>query len=173
MTSQNPSLGRRLMVAAGVFIAAALIVAAVMIAFVLHRFVQGQIDQRLDAQIVFLSSMLAVDRAGKVTLAGDADGPAGTGPFPGRTTCCGPDHSMEPTSTRRISAAGLCRLRLRLHRTAKTRHRAIARFRRTAWVLSTKGSTTVSRTSPCGVSPSGSWLPRREPPSLDRSRKRC
>jgi signal transduction histidine kinase len=75
MTSQNPSLGRRLMVAAGVFIAAALIVAAVMIAFVLHRFVQGQIDQRLDAQIVFLSSMLAVDRAGKVTLAGDADGP--------------------------------------------------------------------------------------------------
>ena len=75
MTSQNPSLGRRLMVAAGVFIAAALIVAAVMIAFVLHRFVQGQIDQRLDAQIVFLSSMLAVDRAGHVTLAGDANGP--------------------------------------------------------------------------------------------------
>jgi len=63
------------MVAAGVFITVALVVAAVMIAFVLHRFVQGQIDQRLDAQIVFLSSMLAVDHAGHVTLAGDADGP--------------------------------------------------------------------------------------------------
>lgn len=63
------------MAAAGVFIAAALIIAAVMIAFVLHRFVQGQIDQRLDAQIVFLSSMLAVDHAGRVTLAGDANGP--------------------------------------------------------------------------------------------------
>lgn len=75
MTSQNTSLSGRLMVAAAVFITAALIVAAVMIAFVLHRFVQGQIDQRLDAQIVFLSSMLAVDRAGHVTLAGDANGP--------------------------------------------------------------------------------------------------
>lgn len=63
------------MVAAAVFITAALIVAAIMIAFVLHRFVQGQIDQRLDAQIVFLSSMLTVDHAGHVTLAGDADGP--------------------------------------------------------------------------------------------------
>lgn len=75
MTSQNTSLSGRLMVAAAVFITAALIVAAVMIAFVLHRFVQGQIDQRLDAQIVFLSSMLAVDHAGHVTLAGDANGP--------------------------------------------------------------------------------------------------
>lgn len=63
------------MVAAGVFITAALVVAAIMIAFVLHRFIQGQIDQRLDAQIVFLSSMLAADDAGRLTLAGDADGP--------------------------------------------------------------------------------------------------
>lgn len=75
MTSPNTSLSGRLMVAAAVFITAALIVAAVMIAFVLHRFVQSQIDQRLDAQIVFLSSMLAVDHAGHVTLAGDANGP--------------------------------------------------------------------------------------------------
>ncbi len=75
MTSQNTSLSARLMVAAGVFITAALIVAAIMIAFVLHRFVQGQIDQRLDAQILFLSSMLTTDHAGNVRLAGDVDGP--------------------------------------------------------------------------------------------------
>ena len=36
------------------------------IGFVLHRFVQGQIDQRLDTQIVFLSSMLRADGDGTI-----------------------------------------------------------------------------------------------------------
>jgi signal transduction histidine kinase len=99
MTARNTSLSGRLMVAAGVFITAALIVAAVMIAFVLHRFVQGQIDQRLDAQIVFLSSMLAADDAGHLTLAGDADGP----PFDRRRlgwywTISGPDNVLRSRS---------------------------------------------------------------------------
>ena len=49
MTATHASLSRRLMIAAGIFISAALIIAAVLISFVLHRFVQGQIDQRLDA----------------------------------------------------------------------------------------------------------------------------
>jgi signal transduction histidine kinase len=75
MMGRNASLGRRLMIGAGVFIAAALVVAAVLIAFVLHRFVQGQIDQRLDAQILFLSSMLDADAGGNLRLAGSADGP--------------------------------------------------------------------------------------------------
>ncbi|WP_338697652.1 sensor histidine kinase [Bradyrhizobium sp. 26S5] len=75
MMSQSTSLGRRLMIGAGVFITAALVVAAVLISFVLHRFVQGQIDQRLDAQIQFLSSMLDVDGSGTLRLAGSADGP--------------------------------------------------------------------------------------------------
>jgi signal transduction histidine kinase len=75
MMSRNASLGRRLMIGAGVFITAALVVAAVLIAFVLHRFVQGQIDQRLDAQILFLSSMLDADGGGNLRLAGSADGP--------------------------------------------------------------------------------------------------
>lgn len=73
--SRNASLGRRLMIGAGVFIAAALIVAAVLIAFVLHRFVQGQIDQRLDAQIFFLSSQFETDGRGNLRLVGAADGP--------------------------------------------------------------------------------------------------
>jgi signal transduction histidine kinase len=75
MMSRNASLSRRLMIGAGVFITAALVVAAVLIAFVLHRFVQGQIDQRLDAQILFLSSMLDADAGGNLHLAGSADGP--------------------------------------------------------------------------------------------------
>ncbi len=75
MKLKGASLGRRLMIAAGAFISVALIVAAVLISFVLHRFVQGQIDQRLDAQILFLSSMLSLDRDGTLKLAGTADGP--------------------------------------------------------------------------------------------------
>jgi signal transduction histidine kinase len=75
MMWRDASLSRRLLTAAGGFIAVALIAATVLISFVLHRFIQGQIDQRLDTQIVFLSSMLRVDGGGRITLAGNADGP--------------------------------------------------------------------------------------------------
>jgi hypothetical protein len=73
--SREASLSRRLLIAASGFIALALVVAAVLIGFVLHRFVQGQIDQRLDTQIVFLSSMLRADANGRISLTGNADGP--------------------------------------------------------------------------------------------------
>lgn len=73
--SGEASLGRRLLTAAAIFIAAALIAATVLIGFVLHRFVQRQIDERLDTQIVFLASMLRVTADGKLSLAGNADGP--------------------------------------------------------------------------------------------------
>lgn len=63
------------MAAAGVLIAAAILVAAIVIFFALHRFVQGQIDQRLDTHILFLSSMLTRDQDGKLKLTGTADGP--------------------------------------------------------------------------------------------------
>jgi hypothetical protein len=69
------SLNRRLLVAAAVFIALELFAAAIVIGFVLHRFIQGQIDQRLDTQIVFLSSMITTGDDGVITLAGNADGP--------------------------------------------------------------------------------------------------
>jgi signal transduction histidine kinase len=75
---QTTSLSRRLLLAASVFIGGALIIAGVVLFFVLHRFVQGQIDQRLDTQIAFLSSMLG-SQNGVLTLAGNADGP----PFDG------------------------------------------------------------------------------------------
>ena len=69
------SLSRRLILGAGVFITAALVVAGVVILFALHRFVQGQIDQRLDSQILFLSSTLQMNNDGTIALTGAADGP--------------------------------------------------------------------------------------------------
>lgn len=75
MRAANASLNRRLFTGAAIFIAAALLIAAVVIGFVLHRFIQGQIDQRLDTQLVFLSSMLTAAPDGTITLAGNADGP--------------------------------------------------------------------------------------------------
>jgi hypothetical protein len=79
---RDASLGRRLLVGAAVLIAGALVVAAIVIGFILHQFVQGQIDQRLDTEIVILASMLRADAGEALSLAGSADGP----PFdrPGR-----------------------------------------------------------------------------------------
>ena len=74
MMAREASLGRRLLLAAAAFIAIALVVAAIVIGFVLHRFVQGQIDQRLDTQIVFLTSLLRAEN-GRIRLDGNADGP--------------------------------------------------------------------------------------------------
>src|SRR5665213_1866785 len=75
MKTKQASLSRRLLTGAAIFIALALIIAAIVIGFVLHRFVQGQIDQRLDTQIVFLSSMVNSGDDGIVALEGNADGP--------------------------------------------------------------------------------------------------
>jgi signal transduction histidine kinase len=72
---RDASLSRRLLVGAAALIAAALVIAAIVIGFVLHRFVQGQIDRRLDTEIVFLASMLRADPGGTLSLAGSADGP--------------------------------------------------------------------------------------------------
>lgn len=72
--ARDASLSRRLVFAAAAFIAIALVVAAIVIGFVLHRFIQGQIDQRLDTQIVFLTSLLRAD-GNQLRLAGNADGP--------------------------------------------------------------------------------------------------
>jgi len=71
----HASLSRRLLVGAAVLISLALVVAAIVIGFVLHRFVQAQIDQRLDTQVVFLSSMLTAGDDGVIALTGNADGP--------------------------------------------------------------------------------------------------
>ncbi len=76
------SLAGRLLAVAALSITAAVLVAGIVIGFLLHHILQRTIDERLDSQIVFLSSMLQVDGAGRLSLAGSADGP----PFdlPGR-----------------------------------------------------------------------------------------
>lgn len=80
--ARGASLSRRLLLGAGVFIALAMIVATVAIGFVLRHFVQSQIDQRLDTQIIFLSSVVTVTPDGRIAISGATDGP----PFdrPGR-----------------------------------------------------------------------------------------
>jgi signal transduction histidine kinase len=75
MKVANASLNRRLIAGAAIFITLALLIAAIVIGFVLHRFIQGQIDQRLDTQLVFLSSMLTANGDDTIALAGNADGP--------------------------------------------------------------------------------------------------
>lgn len=80
--ARGASLSRRLLLGAGVFIALAMIVATVAIGFVLRHFVQSQIDQRLDTQIIFLSSLVTASPDGRIAVSGATDGP----PFdrPGR-----------------------------------------------------------------------------------------
>jgi signal transduction histidine kinase len=72
---RQASLNRRLLVGAAGFIAVALVLATLVIGFVLHRFIMGQIDQRLDTQIVFLASRLTIGQDDAVALEGDANGP--------------------------------------------------------------------------------------------------
>jgi signal transduction histidine kinase len=72
---RHASLSRRLLLAAMAFIAVAIVAAAIAVGFALHRFVQGQIDQRLDTQVTFLSSLLRAGDDGRLSLMGSADGP--------------------------------------------------------------------------------------------------
>jgi len=69
------SLQRRLLVAALVLITAALVVAGVAIGLVLHRFVRGQLDSRLDSQLVALAAGLERGPDGTLHLTRDFDGP--------------------------------------------------------------------------------------------------
>ena len=69
------SLTRRLSLGAAAFIAVAMLLSTIAIGFVLHRFIQGQIDQRLDSHVVFLNSLLREASDGTISLAGDANGP--------------------------------------------------------------------------------------------------
>lgn len=69
------SLQRRLILAAAVCISLALAGAAVSIGFVLHRFVRGQLDGRLDARITALASEVRTGPDGNVSVRTDRDGP--------------------------------------------------------------------------------------------------
>ena len=145
---RNASLSRRLLVAAAAFIAIALVVAAIAIGFVLDRFVQGQIDQRLDTQIVFLSSLLRADRTDASRLAGNADGPPFERPRRGwYWQVTGPENALRSRVARHgRSDAPETRPRHRSSTTIASRgpmdrpaSEAIVRARRTARAAMTSG----------------------------------
>ena len=69
------SLQRRLLLAALVFVTVALVVAGVAIGLILHRFVRGQLDSRLDSQLVALAASLERGPGGRLRVARDLDGP--------------------------------------------------------------------------------------------------
>lgn len=69
------SLRGRLLLAAGAFLGVALVAAGLSIGFVLHRFVRGQIDGRLDDRILSLVSDLRPGLDDGLSLGRDRDGP--------------------------------------------------------------------------------------------------
>ena len=75
MTTTHASLSRRLLFGAAVFIALALVVAGGFIGFELRRFITGQIDQRLDSQIISIASAIETGADGPVRMTRDVDGP--------------------------------------------------------------------------------------------------
>ncbi|MGU3538920.1 sensor histidine kinase [Methylobacterium sp. A54F] len=75
------SLARRLLLGALAFVTVALLVAGLAIGLILHRFVRGQIDGRLDGQIVAIRS--ALEPGPRLRLDRDLDGPPFDRPFSG------------------------------------------------------------------------------------------
>jgi signal transduction histidine kinase len=76
------SIAGRLALSAAIMIGIALIVSAVAIGFVLERFIRGQIDQRLDAQITSISSAL-VSEGDALKLAANVDSAPFDRPYSG------------------------------------------------------------------------------------------
>ncbi|KMO26198.1 histidine kinase, partial [Methylobacterium variabile] len=69
------SLQRRLILAAAICVSLALVGASVSIGFVLHRFVRGQLDGRLDARIAALASELRPSPDGALAVRSDREVP--------------------------------------------------------------------------------------------------
>ena len=69
------SLSRRLLFGAAIFITLALVVAGSVIGFALRRFITGQIDQRLDSQIITVASAIETGPRGQLQMMRDVDGP--------------------------------------------------------------------------------------------------
>ena len=69
------SLSRRLIFGAAIFVVASLVVSAMIIGTILHRFVQVQIDQRLDSQSAAIASALEIGADGRPALSHAVDGP--------------------------------------------------------------------------------------------------
>lgn len=69
------SLGGRLLLGASVFIALALVLTGLVMDLALRRFIQGQVDGRLDGQILTVADALRADPDGTLRLERTVDGP--------------------------------------------------------------------------------------------------
>lgn len=77
------SLGGRLLLGASVFIALALVATGTVMDFALRRFIQGQVDGRLDGQILSVTDALRSDADGTLRLERTVDGPPFERPLSG------------------------------------------------------------------------------------------
>jgi signal transduction histidine kinase len=77
------SLGGRLLLSASAFILIALLITGVVMDFALRRFIQGQVDGRLDGQILSVADALRVNPDGTVRLERTVDGPPFERPLSG------------------------------------------------------------------------------------------
>ena len=69
------SLRGRLIVSAVAFIVLAILATGVAVQVSLHRFVQGQIDQRLDSEVMQLASSFEAGAGGRLVMSRNVDGP--------------------------------------------------------------------------------------------------
>ena len=77
------SLGGRLLLIAAALILVAFVVAGVVMDFALHRFIQGQVDGRLDGQILTVTDALRAGPDGRLRLERSVDGPPFERPLSG------------------------------------------------------------------------------------------
>jgi signal transduction histidine kinase len=77
------SLGGRLLLTASLFVLVALLLTGVVMDFALRRFIQGQVDGRLDGQILSVADALRVDPDGAFRLERIVDGPPFERPLSG------------------------------------------------------------------------------------------
>ncbi|MCW6507568.1 sensor histidine kinase [Lichenifustis flavocetrariae] len=69
------SLSGRLLATGGIFILLALLATGLAVDLALHRFVRGQIDQRLDGQLMTIAAALESQQDGTIALTRNVDGP--------------------------------------------------------------------------------------------------
>jgi signal transduction histidine kinase len=83
MRGMPESLGGRLLLSASMFILFALLITGVVMDFALRRFIQGQVDGRLDGQILSVADALRVNSDGSFRLERIVDGPPFERPLSG------------------------------------------------------------------------------------------
>jgi signal transduction histidine kinase len=83
MKAMPKSLGGRLLLSASALILIAMLITGVVMDFVLRRFIQGQVDGRLDGQILSVTDALRVDPDGTLRLERNVDGPPFERPLSG------------------------------------------------------------------------------------------